>query len=223
MHSVASAGTADRIAARTFSRVLRAGSGTLARYSSTFSGETLFFAAEPRLLEFAFFIQIILPRGSWRALPFVLFLARNHDRDLVTGFLAEDDVFARTGFPKFDHTCPCIIERRCRLQPERLTVLRNSKYVKRGNHGFGLIPLFQVNLAVELLNDLIAFASALFEFLPVQNLHRTTCVVDDFFLLQIRGCQAYSRSVRPKHGCKEIVSHCDVSPINSVLRQQQPP
>jgi hypothetical protein len=101
----------------------------------------------------------------------------------MTGFLTEDNVFARTGFPKFVHTRLCVIERRCRLQPERLTVLRNSKYVKGGNHGLGLIPLFQVNLTIELLNDLIAFASALFEFLPVQNLYGTACVVDDLFPL----------------------------------------
>src|SRR5579863_233508 len=42
MTSVASGGTVDRIAARTLFNVLRAGSGTAARYSSTFFGLVLF-------------------------------------------------------------------------------------------------------------------------------------------------------------------------------------
>src|SRR5882762_3109077 len=52
MASVASGGTAARIAARIFFKVLRAGSGTPARYSSTFFGGRLPFAA-------AFFIGAI--------------------------------------------------------------------------------------------------------------------------------------------------------------------
>src|SRR5882762_8938661 len=52
MASVASGGTAARITARIFFKVLRAGSGTPARYSSTFFGATLPFAA-------AFFIRAI--------------------------------------------------------------------------------------------------------------------------------------------------------------------
>src|SRR6266403_931834 len=48
MHSAVSGGTADRIAARIFFKVPRAGSGTPARYSSTFFGATLLFALEPR-------------------------------------------------------------------------------------------------------------------------------------------------------------------------------
>src|SRR5712692_5757651 len=69
MASVASGGTADRIAARTLFRVLRAGSGTPARYSSTLLGATLPFAAEPRAPGLAFFIATIL-RG--RSLQFYL-------------------------------------------------------------------------------------------------------------------------------------------------------
>jgi hypothetical protein len=34
-----------------------------------------------------------------------------------------------------------------------------------------LSPLLQVDLTIELLNDLIALASGLFEFLPIENLH----------------------------------------------------
>src|SRR5271157_1460513 len=62
MASVASCGTAERIAARTFFRVLRAGFGTPARYSSTFFGTMPPFAAEPRALGFAFFIAEIVQR-----------------------------------------------------------------------------------------------------------------------------------------------------------------
>src|SRR5271157_4439279 len=60
MTSVASGGAADRIAARILFKVVRAGSRTPARYSSTFFGATLPFAAESRLPEFAFFIRVIL-------------------------------------------------------------------------------------------------------------------------------------------------------------------
>src|SRR6267143_3166633 len=60
MASVASAGMAERIAARTLFNVLRAGSGTPARYSSTLLGSTLPFAAEPRAVELVFFMRVIL-------------------------------------------------------------------------------------------------------------------------------------------------------------------
>src|SRR5437870_4649864 len=56
MASVASAGTTDRITARTLLKVLRAGSGTAARYASTVVGGVLPFAAEPRALDFDFFM-----------------------------------------------------------------------------------------------------------------------------------------------------------------------
>src|SRR5258708_4522524 len=69
MVSVASGGTAERIAARTLFRVLRAGSGTPARYSSTLLGATLPFAAEPRAPGLAFFIATIL---QGRSLQFYL-------------------------------------------------------------------------------------------------------------------------------------------------------
>jgi len=60
MVSVASGGTADRIAARILFKVLRAGSGTPARYSSTFFGAPLPFAAELRLPDFTFFMRAML-------------------------------------------------------------------------------------------------------------------------------------------------------------------
>src|SRR5712671_187407 len=56
MTSVASAGTAERIVARILLRVVRAGSGTLAMYSSTSFGATLAFAVGRRLIALAFFI-----------------------------------------------------------------------------------------------------------------------------------------------------------------------
>src|ERR1700752_787013 len=60
MVSVASGGTTDRIAARILCKVLRAGSGTSARYSSTFSGALLAFAAELRLPDFTRFMRAML-------------------------------------------------------------------------------------------------------------------------------------------------------------------
>src|SRR5258708_745731 len=71
MVSVASVGTADRIAARILFKVLRAGSATLARYASTLFGAPLLFAAELRLPDFTFFMRAILgePAIQVHALP----------------------------------------------------------------------------------------------------------------------------------------------------------
>src|SRR5580704_2621888 len=60
MVSVASGGTVDRIAARILFKVLRAGSGTPARYSSTFFGAPPPFEAERRLPDFTFFMRAML-------------------------------------------------------------------------------------------------------------------------------------------------------------------
>src|SRR5947209_20503854 len=64
MVSVASGGRADRIAARSLFKVLRPGSGTPARYSSTFFGTRLPFAPEPRSPDLAFFMRVILQGRS---------------------------------------------------------------------------------------------------------------------------------------------------------------
>src|SRR5260370_41287154 len=60
MVSVVSGGTAERIAARILFKVLRVGSGTPARYSSTFFGAPLPFATELRLPDFTFFMRAML-------------------------------------------------------------------------------------------------------------------------------------------------------------------
>src|SRR5580700_8206687 len=60
MVSIASDGTADRIATRILFRVLRAGCGTPARYSSTFFGTPLPFAAELRLPDSSLFMPTML-------------------------------------------------------------------------------------------------------------------------------------------------------------------
>src|SRR5579859_4151196 len=61
MVSVASRGAADRIAARILRKVLRAGSGTPARYSSmVFGPPPRPFAAAPRLPAFALFMRATL-------------------------------------------------------------------------------------------------------------------------------------------------------------------
>src|SRR6266568_1089544 len=65
MVSVASGGATDRIKARILFKVLRAGSGTRARYSSMSFGAALRFAVEPRALAFAFFIRGILQKRSF--------------------------------------------------------------------------------------------------------------------------------------------------------------
>src|SRR5437867_3594336 len=63
MVSLASGGKADRIAARTLVKVRRAGSGILARYSSTLFGARLPFAAELRLPDFAFLMRAMLQKA----------------------------------------------------------------------------------------------------------------------------------------------------------------
>src|SRR5438552_6483886 len=60
MTSAVPVGTAVRIAARTLLKVLRAGSGTPARYSSTSLGAPLPFAAERSLSDFTFFMRAML-------------------------------------------------------------------------------------------------------------------------------------------------------------------
>src|ERR1700687_275947 len=58
MASLVSGGTAERITARMVFKVVRAGSGTAARYSSTFFAVALRFMDEARWLDLAFFIQV---------------------------------------------------------------------------------------------------------------------------------------------------------------------
>src|SRR5256885_953015 len=62
MVSVASGGAADRIAMRILLKVLRAGSGIPARYSSTFFGAPLAFAAELGPPDFTFFMPEMLQK-----------------------------------------------------------------------------------------------------------------------------------------------------------------
>src|SRR5260370_6083970 len=61
MVSVAAGGGTERIKARILFKVVGAGSGTRARYSSMSFGAALRFAAEPRARAFAFFILGIPP------------------------------------------------------------------------------------------------------------------------------------------------------------------
>src|ERR1700730_2936272 len=60
MVSVASGGKADRIAERILFKVPRAGSGTPAKYSSTFFGAPLPLAEERRSPDFTFFMRVML-------------------------------------------------------------------------------------------------------------------------------------------------------------------
>ena len=64
MVSVASRGTAERIAARSFDKVLRAGSGTAARYPSIFFGAPTLGALELLLPDFTFFMRAKLRESS---------------------------------------------------------------------------------------------------------------------------------------------------------------
>src|SRR5579862_554112 len=62
MHSVASAGATERITARILFKVVRAGSGTPARYSSTVLGAALRFPDELLDLDLVFFIVVTYKR-----------------------------------------------------------------------------------------------------------------------------------------------------------------
>src|SRR6266446_1668635 len=62
MASVASGGTAERITARILFKVVRAGSGTPARYSSTFFAAALLFVDEARSPDFVFFMYVSPPK-----------------------------------------------------------------------------------------------------------------------------------------------------------------
>ena len=69
MVSVASGGKAERIAARILFKAVRAGSGTLARYSSMFRGAPLRFGTERRLADLAFFTPAISQESPFHAEP----------------------------------------------------------------------------------------------------------------------------------------------------------
>jgi hypothetical protein len=73
MVSVASGGAADRIAARILSKVLRMGSGTPARYSSTLFGAPLPFAAEVRFPDFIFLIRESYKKFYFESMPRTIF------------------------------------------------------------------------------------------------------------------------------------------------------
>src|SRR3989442_12506721 len=110
MVSVASGGTADRIAARILFKVLRAGSGTPARYSSTFFGAPLPFAAELRLPDFTFFIPRAAPVLLEKTLPVLNCSSREFDhavgsRCSVVRSDRETYVNFREDFPCFRVAC----------------------------------------------------------------------------------------------------------------------
>src|SRR5437870_12627105 len=69
MVSVASGGAADRIAMRILLKVLRAGSGIPARYSSTFFGAPLAFAAELGPPDSTFFMPEMLQKPPLQVHP----------------------------------------------------------------------------------------------------------------------------------------------------------
>src|SRR6266403_3486158 len=111
MVSVASGGTVDRIAARILFKVLRAGSGTPARYSSTFFGAPLPFAAELRLPDLTFFMRAMLQEAPIQVYASVRRAAVRHEkrhsvfrhtctcpynRDYRRGEIREARIFARS-------------------------------------------------------------------------------------------------------------------------------
>src|SRR6266403_2857934 len=94
MVSVASGGTVDRIAARILFKVLRAGSGTPARYSSTFFGAPLPFAAELRLPDLTFFMRAMLQEA-----PIQVYASARRARRAAVRHEKRHSVFR--------HTCTC--------------------------------------------------------------------------------------------------------------------
>jgi hypothetical protein len=62
-----------------------------------------------------------------------------------------------------------------------------------------------IKSAIVLLDDCVAFTGELFEFVAVQNPYGAARIANDLLSLQNTCCQGHARSVRPQHGCKEIV------------------
>jgi len=83
------------------------------------------------------------------------------------------------------------------LPSRRRAISQNSQSVERCHHDDPSLcnQLSQINLAIELLNRLIALASGCFQILAVQNPHRASRVIDDFFPLQGRRRHAHARPV----------------------------
>ena len=57
--------------------------------------------------------------------------------------------------------------------------------------------LFQGKVSIVLSDHLVALACGVFKFLAVQDLHCTTGILDELFLLQNTRCHAYARPIRP--------------------------
>src|SRR5467141_3061821 len=98
MASAASGGAADRIAERISFRVPRAGSGTPARYSSTFFGGPLPFAAELRLPDFTFFMRPMLREVSIEVYASARRATVRHEKwhSLIRRHLHDGDIQTRT-------------------------------------------------------------------------------------------------------------------------------
>src|SRR5439155_21891439 len=80
MVSVASGGAADRIAMRILLKVLRAGSGIPARYSSTFFGAPSAFGAELGPPDFTFFMPELLQKLPLQVHPQPAYVPKSSDR-----------------------------------------------------------------------------------------------------------------------------------------------
>src|SRR6266403_1375881 len=120
MVSVASGGTVDRIAARILFKVLRAGSGTPARYSSTFFGAPLPFAAELRLPDFTFFMRAMLQEAPIQVYASARRAAVRHEKCHTV----------------FRHTCTCPYSRDYRRGPIKGNVKRKISPSARCRHFF---------------------------------------------------------------------------------------
>src|ERR1700730_64486 len=99
MTSVACGGAADRIAERTLFKVLRAGSGTPARYSSTFVGAPLAFATERRVPDFPCFMRAMLRE------PPLQVQARS--RGYISFFTSRFAFFASRSVPSLQELSEC--------------------------------------------------------------------------------------------------------------------
>src|SRR6266478_6033774 len=120
MVSVASGGTVDRMAARTLIKVLRAGSGTPARYSSTSFGAPLPFAAELRLPDFTFFMRAMLQEAPIQVYASARRAAVRHEKCHTV----------------FRHTCTCPYSRDYRRGPIKGNVKRKISPSARCRHFF---------------------------------------------------------------------------------------
>jgi hypothetical protein len=83
-------------------------------------------------------------------------------------------------------------------------------------------PLFEAELAVQLLDYGVAFARGHFEFVAVHDVDSGAAVLDGFALLQYSGSEGDTWSVGAEHGGKKIVRERETARADAVVGHEEP-